>query len=363
METYRARVRVLSWGAESIKSGAEAGEAAAKNLNGALTGRKIFVCGGEIPAQLSARLGASYELLKVPAGEGRSAAVLGLKKSVEEGTAPLLLFQTEQGNGKTGFAHPAPLKLAAYAVALALGLLLLPYAEAILLKPYVTRKVSTIEAQTNRLETINREKNFLEYLKQNQPPYLDALYLFAKCAPQGARFDSLTMNRRGEVTMRGSMRTADQVTEFRSKLIESKFFAGISVEEQSPTPDRQKVNVRMTAIWRPLNERQTLAIGPTAKEIEDAKNRKEPAPGAMPPGGMPMGLPAGIISGGMPPGLMPAGLPSGVRSSRGASPGVAPSGLPPGVRISLPPGVELPQSFGPDATNGAAPPIGERMNP
>jgi hypothetical protein len=354
-------IRVLSWGEQNQSSANEALDGLAKSLNGAATGRRLFLSGrAEAVKELVAqRVGAGViceTLPVVPAGPGRTAAIVGLKKSVEAQSPDLLLLQSRQTGARNGLSQPTPRKWAMAAAALLLGALLLPYAEAILMKPIVVHKLTAMNAGTNRLDKLDREMDFLQTLKQSQPPYLDALYLFAKCAPQGSRIDSLNMNRRGEVSMRGSMRNADQVTEFRSKLIASGFFYSVSVEDQTPTPDRQKVNLRIIALWRPINELKQLAIGPTADEIEKAKNRKD-QPGGMPMG-MPMGMPAGISFGGMPPGAMPSGLPPGVVLPDGAPTGAArPRSRPPGGPVNmstgdLPPGVELP----PGAVPRTAPP-------
>ncbi len=348
-------VRTLAWGESSPEPPEDALGPLAKSLNGA-SGAKLFLTGrgGAVQDRLVQLLGGNVvcEPLRMASGPGRSAAILGLKKSVEENADPLLLLHSRQVNGAMSVGKPAPWKWAAAAAALVLGLLLLPYAEAILVKPIIVRKLATLQSATNRLETINRELNFLQFLKQNQPPYLDALYLFAKFAPQGARIDSLTMNRRGEVTLRGSMRSSDQVAEFRSKLIDSRFFSSVAVEEQTPTPDRQKVNVRMTALWKPAIELKALAIGPTADEIEKAKNRKD-QPGAM-PGGMPPGMmPAGISLGAMPPGvMMPEGMPAGAMppgmAEAAARARARMTGAPAGAMpMELPPGAQMPPSSGP----------------
>ncbi|HET7625454.1 MAG TPA: hypothetical protein VFM25_09325, partial [Verrucomicrobiae bacterium] len=302
-------------------------EFVAKSLNGNWPGKKLFLAGSEAGIEkISAKLDALFtgkldcERIVVPPGPGRSAAVLGLKKSVEENGA-LLLLRPKQTNGKTALTRPAPLKWAALAGALVIALILLPYAEAMALKPWLAKRFSALQADAGRLAMIDRELSFMEFLKQNQPPYLDALYLFSKFAPSGARIESLNMNRRGEVSLRGSMRNSDQVTEFRSKLIASGFFSNVTVEEQTPTPDGQKVNLRFTAQWKPYAQLQTVNIGPSAKEIEEAKNRKDSPPG------MPPGFPAGA---------MPMGLPPGIQMS------LPPGALPPGVKIpSAPPGTAV----------------------
>jgi hypothetical protein len=302
-------VRILQAGTETLNLPSTL-DLVANSLPTNGTTRTLFVAGIDQNARdtlrLVERLGSNIDCqpLKIEPGEGRSAATLGLRRSTEADGNPLLMFQSKQANGKASLASPSFLKWAACAGALVLILLLLPYAEALLLKPWLTRKYSELKADTGRLGTIDRELGFLQFLKQNQPPYLDALYLFSKSTPQGARMDSLTMNRRGEVSMRGSMRNSDQVADFRNKLMDSGFFSSVSVEEQTPTPDRQKVNIRISAQWKPASALQLLAIGPTAAEIEKSRNRKEPS-GGMPgsPPGLPNPMPKG--AGGMPPGLPP----------------------------------------------------------
>lgn len=288
----------------SASSEASLAEAVRKSLGASWNGGKIFLSGesDELAAQLARQLsiGVICEAVKIEAGTGRSAGILGLKKSVEQGggSPPLVLqVQARPAKGSFNLAAPDVKKWTVRAAALLCVLLLLPYAEALFLKGFLARKLTRLKTEKVRLTTIDRELEFLQSLKQNQPPYLDAIYLFAKSAPQGAKIDSLTMNRRGDVSLRGSMRTADQVTDFRSKLISSGFFSTVAVEEQAPTPDRQKLNIRISAQWKPIEVRAGLTNGPTADEIERAKTNKPTAGGG--------GFPPGMMPPGMPPGAMP----------------------------------------------------------
>jgi len=265
-------------------------------------GGKIYVTTSNgalenVIAELRRQLGNDVERLETASAVGYSAAVLGLRKASEENAGPpLLLFQTAAKPASLGsfkFSQPVPKKWALRAAALLCALLVLPYGEALLLKGHLTKKLSTLKAGQGKFATIDHEFDFLRFIKQNGPPYLDALYLFAKAAPPGARFDAASMNRRGEISLRGSMHDAQQVTDFRSKLMDSGFFERVTVEEQVPTPDRQKVNVRITAQWKPVEKRAGLAIGPTREEIEKAKTNavaQANAPGGALPPGMPPGL-------------------------------------------------------------------------
>ncbi|HWH80241.1 MAG TPA: hypothetical protein VNT76_22835, partial [Candidatus Binatus sp.] len=261
-----AAVRIFPWGDQNPGAIDDVSAALTKSVNGSAAVRKLFLSGriAGLKDKLAGRLGSiECEPLSVPSGEGQSAAVLGLKKSTEENRA-LLLFQSEFTDRKPGLAQPVSLKLAVVAAALVVGLFLLPYVEAFLLRDVLAKKVAKLKTEAARLPIIDRELDFLQALKQSQPPYLDTLYLLAKSAPSGSRIDAINLNRRGEVSFRGSMRNSDAVAEFRSKLLSSGFFASVTVDEQSPTPDRQKVNLRMTAVWKPFAERQTLSFGPTA---------------------------------------------------------------------------------------------------
>jgi len=140
------------------------------------------------------------------------------------------------------------------------------------------------------------------------------LTILANSASPGARFDSLSMNRRGDLSLKGNMQNSTQVVEFRSKLIKSGYFAAVAVEEQTPTPDRQKVAVRITAQLKPAGLRGSVPI-----DVSPRDSRSGSSPGPMPmespesfgaptmmfPPGMEMGGPGGPPM----PGPMPGGLP------------------------------------------------------
>jgi hypothetical protein len=199
---------------------------------------------------------------------GPSAVIAGLMKSTGSNSAsPPLILELGGGQGATRPARPAVWKWAAAAVLLALGALLFPYAEALVLKPVLERKMAALEADRGRLATIDQELDFLEFLKQNQPPYLDTIYLLARSAPQGTRLESLSMSRHQQISIRLKTANSQEVSDFRTKLIDSGWFANVMVEEQAPSPDR-RVSVRMTAELKTAESRKPLAAEPPGKKRE-----------------------------------------------------------------------------------------------
>jgi hypothetical protein len=295
-------LRVFPWGTDRRL------DTLAKALG---TQAKVYVSGSngspaEFVTELRSKCGINGEALQTASGAGQSAAVLGLKKASEVNNGPaLLLFQAAAKPASIGnfkFSQPVPKKWAIRIAALVCALLILPYAEALLLKGHLTKKLAALKSNQSNLTTIDHEYDFLRYLKQNGPPYLDALYLFAKSAPPGSKFESTSMNRHGDISIRGSMQNAQQVTDFRAKLIDSGFFDRVTVEEQVPTPDR-KVNIRITAQWKTVDKRAGLAFGPTHDEIEKAKTNIVAQGNAAGRGGMSPGMPAGMPPG-LPPGVM-----------------------------------------------------------
>jgi hypothetical protein len=243
-----------------------------------LVGPPVSSTGFDLAAQLTTRLGNGVECHNVdlPAGTAGSTAILGLQQALERQTGELpLVLQVKQINGKARIARQAPLEWAAIAVGLVLLVLLFPYVEALTLKGHLARKLAAIQTDQGRLSTIDRELDFLEYLKESEPPYLDALLVLAKAAPPGTRFDSVSMNRRGELSIRGSLRDGLQVAELRSKMIDSGFFASVGIEEQSPSPDRQKFNIRMSAQWKPSGSRK---LPPTESTRTTLEPKGAPAP-------------------------------------------------------------------------------------
>jgi hypothetical protein len=253
------------------------------------TNAKIIFVSGIAAAEngifenLSARV--DCRRLETADGDGFSAATLGLKKSVSE-NAPLLLLSAKPGPSKVSFNFSQPetrLWLKRAAVLLAV-LLVWPFAEALLLNPFLAHKLASFKNERQQfVSVVNPELQFLQYLKQNQPPYLDALYVFSKAAPPGLHLDSLAISQHGDISLKAAMQNAQQVMDLRAKLIASGFFSSITVEEQTPAPDHQRVNVRMTAQWKPAAARGALKIGPTAEEIESAKSAGKSATGMAAP--------------------------------------------------------------------------------
>jgi len=209
-------------------------------------------------------------------------------------TLPAGLWLTTQvQEAPTVLNQATPRKWAAVAGLLLLGVLLMPYIEAMVFLPGLESRVAAVKAHQDRLQMIDRQADFLRHLRQNQSPYMETLLVLGKTLPPGSKLESLNLNRKGEIALRVSTRQPQQVTEFRTQLTDSGFFSSVVIEEQSPTPDRQKVQVRISGQIKPANLRQGLAIL-AAGEPTNA------LPGVAKPGGLPGGPPPGT-----PPGTPP----------------------------------------------------------
>jgi hypothetical protein len=274
--------RILFWDGTKPAgaSGAEA-EALAQNIQGGLGGRRLLVSGNSISNEFTERLarslgaGCKCERMETTPAGGSSAAIAGLEQMADDGGAPSLLIRWEPVASVSKVPANLDWKIwGARIGALAALLLLLPYAEALLLSPHLERRVAAFKAEAERLTVIDRERDFLGDLKLSQPPYLDLLYLFSKSVPPGTRFDSVSMNSHGEVSLRGSFQDGQQIADFRNKLIASGFFTNVVVEEQSPVPGQPKVNVRMSALERSAAQMQAASARLT---VDDANQGRVPA--------------------------------------------------------------------------------------
>ena len=138
----------------------------------------------------------SSKSLDIALEVGPSAAIAGMIKSAGRNGVPLpLVLELAGSHAGASAVRPIVWKWAAAAVLLALCAILFPYAEAIVLKPFLERKLAALEVDRGRLATIDQELDFLKFLKHDQPPYLDTIYLLAKSAPQGTHLDGLSMGR------------------------------------------------------------------------------------------------------------------------------------------------------------------------
>jgi hypothetical protein len=279
-------VRMLAWGRDNLEA---APGSVAKVFGEGWQGRKIYLSGNATAlaataAMLYQRWNLASEPLEISAG--KTAAMLGMEKLAALDDGLLRLGTSAKPSGRRiDFSGPeTKLWLQRAAVLLALALLF-PYVEALLLKPFVAKKYAVAKAEKDRMiAVVDPELRFLQSLKQNQPPYLDALFLFAKATPSGARIDPISMNQRGEISLRAVFQNGQQVSDFRAKLNEGGMFTNIVVEEQAPTPDRQKVNVRMSAKWNVAAFRAGIKADPAPAENAQNKHDGNAAPtGGLPP--------------------------------------------------------------------------------
>jgi hypothetical protein len=243
-------IRAFPWGSQEIdrRMAADGADLESLSIPSKLVGQKLYFT-GSVPVQMQSRLagGAEWESIPPAAGEGRSPAILGLRKSADNGSEPIQLRTALDAKQS---ASPATWKWAAAAVLLGLAALALRYAEVFIHRPGLVRKIAEVKSYREKLPNLDRELGFLQFLQTNQPPYFDPLSAIAGAAPAGTRIDALSMNRRGDVSIRATMRDSQQVVQFRSKMIDSGVFGDIVVEEQNPTPDRQKIIVRMSGHWK-----------------------------------------------------------------------------------------------------------------
>jgi hypothetical protein len=85
------------------------------------------------------------------------------------------------------------------------------------------------------------------------------------------RLETLSINRRGDLSLRGTMRDGQQVVDMRSKLIDSGLFSSVVVDEQTPSSDRQKITVRMSGQWKQPSQGKSLASEAPRQPIEKPK--------------------------------------------------------------------------------------------
>lgn len=269
-ESGPATLRVVSLGAE--QQSAEP-LLSALRANGAVD--KIFVS-GKSAATWSARISTTVPAEPLPTPAGQSTAIAGLRESLRRGRDPLLLHVHHE----TAQLQRAPTqwRWAAAASILLLISLGLRYAEPMIRKKQLSRTIAELSAASQKIPKIDREAAFLQFIHTNQPGYLEVIHTLADAAQPGTKLDSLNLNRRGDLSMRGSAQGAQQAAAFRSKLIDSGFFADVVLDEQTPVQNQQQVNFRMTAQVLPESLRK-----PPAPKPSSSSTNNQPAGMEMPP--------------------------------------------------------------------------------
>ena len=227
------------------------------HVSGPLADSKLFL------AALAQRIGDRIPVtcLETSAGNGRSTTLRGLRRMASRGEGGgVLELRHRPPESSAVLSRPAPRKWAIAAGVLLLAGLALPYAEAYLLQPGLAARIATIRKREDDLKLIDRQSDFLRYLKQNQAPTFDVLTVLGKCLPQGGKLDGFNLNRKGELSIRVTLRQPPEAATFRTKVTESGLFSSVVIEEQAPGQNRQGLALRLSAQIKAANERASLKI-------------------------------------------------------------------------------------------------------
>ena len=269
--------------AEALRSAAEL-LASRLPVNG--LGRKLVLTGdapwlAALASQLTTVIGGQISCESLPASPLRQVSpTLAALNGIATGKSTVALLTLA-----TTVEPPAKIRRVvlwhwpAWAAAVLAVLLFLRYLEPVVQEKRLAEKLAALRTYRASLPNVDRELAFLQNIKTNQAPYLDTVAVFSRSAPQGVVIESFAMQRRGDVSVRVGMRDPMQLAEFRTKLVDSGFFSAVVVEEQNPSPDNQKLTVRLTAQLKPLGQRKALTAEPPKEEAKPKpKPVKDPAP-------------------------------------------------------------------------------------
>jgi len=258
----------------------------AKSIPANALGDRVYLTGGGTRLDdFASRLvnavgnGTRCERLETVDGEGRSAAIVGLCLfDAKAGRIAPLILRPRSLAEQSKTAAPGALRWALLGLALLVACVSVRYAEAIIKKPQLTRRLAEVKTYRDSLPRIERELLLFEYLRTNQPAYIEPLFALAGTVPPGTRIDSINMNKRGDLSLRATMKDPQQIVQMRSKLIESGLFTSVVVEEQTPSSDRQKLSVRMSGQWKTTGSMPDPPLTSTNKTSSAARKTATNAP-------------------------------------------------------------------------------------
>lgn len=189
----------------------------------------------------------------------------------------LFLEGRAEAAGSARATGRVPVKWGAIAALLLIALFLSRYLEPVFKRPALEARIAELAPLRERFPEIDKELEFLQFVTQSQPAYLNALTLLADATPRGTRLESVTLNHRGDFALRVVLQNTEQAAELRSKLIDSGLFIKVVLEEQTPAENGRQLAVRISAKWNPAPDAKS-------KRLEEiTRNPPESAPAPAPP--------------------------------------------------------------------------------
>jgi len=293
-------IQILPWGADNLLMSPNC----ANSLDRSQLGRRLCLSGDlkqnrAVSDALSQAVGAdiAVESITLAYGNTRCAALRGLQTLLEQGhVLPQVVLQTDPKSTRATSTAGRLGKWAIAAGALALGCLLLRYVETSLKRSHLSKAIDQVRDYRQSLPLIDQQLGFLQYLQTNRQPYLRIMAAVAESASPGMQLESISLNRRGDLLLRGTVQGQQPSTEFRTKLVESGAFTSVVLEEQSPGQGQRKITFRIAARWDPESVRNLPDLPPVEKKPGLSGPPGRPMPNfsrpviPMPPGGPPQEL-------------------------------------------------------------------------
>jgi type II secretory pathway component PulL len=207
-----------------------------------------------------------------------SLAISGLRELSAE--KPLLILAEDHQAASPRSKNNIDWKWAIAAVLLALACLAVAQFKHSHQAKQLAKQYDAFKKYRATIPNLDRELAFLQFLKTNQPVYVDTFYALANASPPGLKLEGFNMNRRGELSFKGVLQNSEQVAEFRAKMLDSGAFSNVIIEEQTPTQDRQNLNVRISALWNgnaaPVAKGSTNKSKPSVPKVAMETRRTRP---------------------------------------------------------------------------------------
>jgi len=219
-------------------------------------------------------------------GPGASAATAGLERGSRrpDQNGLITLRSPETRTAPVGGqAIGLLVRWVALAALLAAVSVSLRYAGPLWRLPGLKEKLTEVQKLRDSLPKIDRELGFLSHLESRRGQHLGALTLIAESAPRGIFLEVLTMNRTEEISLRGNVGNREEAAGLRSKLLQSGWFREVVIEDQTPTKDQKRVELRLTARLKPPGELPELPAARAQQPTAQSQKQPERPPQAEPP--------------------------------------------------------------------------------
>ena len=181
----------------------------------------------------------SENLISIP-------SILKSEKAIDKSRCIWMENDEEISSSQTEYYQKRELKKwSGICISLIIIVLSLRYIEPYYKSGQIDLELNALQEQVKWIPEVDKEVSFLQMVDNNLITFEGVIPIISSAVDPQFQLSEIILNRRGDLNITATVKSADQISSIRKKLMETKFFTSIVVESQNPDSKKKNISLKL----------------------------------------------------------------------------------------------------------------------